>query len=97
MMTTVEVVLQLADDVARRAREAGLLQAERIAELIEREVAGDRSVEPASVEPLLRPQNRRLLDFLAAWMAEPDDLGHDWWDKFEADMVANRFTIADSG
>lgn len=37
-MTTVELTLQIPDRLARRARDAGLLSAERIVELIEREI-----------------------------------------------------------
>ena len=38
LMTTVELTLQLPDRLARRAKDAGLLTAERIVELIEREI-----------------------------------------------------------
>jgi hypothetical protein len=101
-MTTVEVVLQLPDDVARRARDAGLLRAERIAELIEREVAAGRPVKPGiqAEKPLpaqdLRPENQRLLTFLDAWMAESADLSDTWWEEFEAELAANRFSITTS-
>jgi hypothetical protein len=63
-----------------RARDAGLLRAERIAELIEREIAAARPVkagiqaENPPPAPDLRPENLRLLAFLDDWMAESDDL-----------------------
>jgi hypothetical protein len=95
-MTTVEVVLHLTDDVARRARAAGLLRAERIAELIEREIAaGQTDIQAEKTLPAqeLRPENLRLLAFLDAWMAESDDLSDAWWEEFEAELAANRFSI----
>lgn len=41
----------------------------------------------------LRPQNRRALALLEAWMAEPDDLGNEWWDAFEQDLQLHRFSL----
>lgn len=96
-MTNVEVTLQLSDDVARQARRAGLLRPERIAELIEREITQSREAEakPQANESdrSLRPENERLLALVEAWMAEPDDLGDDWWAEFEESLMVNRFTI----
>jgi hypothetical protein len=95
-MTTVELTLQIPDDVARRARAAGLLRAERIVELIVREVTvehGTGANSDASSLDSLRPQNQQLLALLAAWVAEPDDRGDAWWDDFEAELAANRLVI----
>lgn len=99
-MTTVEVVLQLPDDLARRAKEAGLLRADRIAEMIEREVALEVALEAAfeetgesSVAPALRPENRRLLALLDKWAREPIEQDEIWWDNLAADLAANRFTL----
>lgn len=89
-MALVELVLQLPDDVARRARDAGLLEAERIAELIEREVA----LETELLSPGLRPENNQLLAFLDQWMSEPSEQNAAWWDALESDMASNRFTLA---
>lgn len=69
-MTTVEVVLQLPDDIARRAQATGLLQADRIAELIERELALEETEDPPATFSL-RPENRRLLTLLDKWALEP--------------------------
>jgi hypothetical protein len=41
----------------------------------------------------LRPQNRRALALLAAWMDEPDDLGDEWWDAFEQDVQQRRLSL----
>lgn len=95
-MTTVEVVLQLPDDLARRAKEAGLLRADRIAEMIEREVALEVALKEtgeSSVAPALRPENRRLLALLDKWAREPIEQDEIWWDKLAADLAANRFTL----
>lgn len=95
-MTTVEVVLQLPDDLARRAKEAGLLRADRIAEMIEREVALEVALEEtgeSSVAPALRPENRRLLALLDKWAREPIEQDEIWWDNLAADLAANRFTL----
>lgn len=95
-MTTVEVVLQLPDDLARRAKEAGLLRADRIAEMIEREVALEVALKEtgeSSVAPALRPENRRLLALLDKWAREPIEQDEIWWDNLAADLAANRFTL----
>ena len=47
----------------------------------------------APPEADLRPQNRRALALLAAWMGEPDDLGDEWWDAFEQDIQQHRFSL----
>lgn len=44
-------------------------------------------------EASLRPENRHALKVLRDWMAEPDDLGDDWWDAFEQELEENRFSI----
>lgn len=38
-------------------------------------------------------KNLRLIKFLDQWMAEPDDLGEEFWQKFCEDIEKNRFTI----
>jgi len=38
----------------------------------------------------LRPQNKKLLQWLDAWLAIPDDRGGAWWKAFETDLAANR-------
>jgi hypothetical protein len=34
----------------------------------------------------LRPGNQDVLALLEAWMAEPDDLGEDWWEEFDRSL-----------
>lgn len=46
--------------------------------------------------PALRPQNRRALDLLEAWMAEPDDLDEAWWEDFERELQQHRFTLREA-
>ncbi len=96
-MATIEVVLQLPDDIARRAKEAGLLHADRIAEMIEREMAREATLEETGespVAPALRPENRLLLALLDRWAREPiDEQGETWWDDLAADLASNRFTL----
>jgi hypothetical protein len=41
----------------------------------------------------LRPQNRQALALLQSWMAEPDDLGDEWWDEFERELKRYRFAV----
>ena len=47
----------------------------------------------AVTTPVLRPENRRALNLLEAWMAEPDDLGEAWWDDFEHELQQHRFSL----
>jgi hypothetical protein len=44
-------------------------------------------------EVSLRPQNQRALALLQDWLAEPDELGDDWWDAFEQDLRRHRFSF----
>jgi hypothetical protein len=44
-MTTVELTLRMPDELAQRAEDAGLLSAERIVELIEREIGRQRDID----------------------------------------------------
>jgi len=45
--------------------------------------------EPARI----RPENRRAIELLDAWMSEPDDLGPDWWDEFDRELSAFRLSF----
>ena len=47
----------------------------------------------AVTEPKISQKNLRLIKFLDQWMAEPDDLGEEFWQKFCEDIEKNRFTI----
>jgi hypothetical protein len=58
------------------------------------DTAGHYLLQSAALpEAELHPQNRRALALLRDWMAEPDDLGDDWWDAFEQDLKQNRFSL----
>ena len=58
------------------------------------EMAGHYPLQSVAIsEADLRPQNRRALALLEAWMAEPDDLGKEWWDAFEHDLQQHRFSL----
>jgi len=46
-----------------------------------------------SIEYKTSQKNLRLIKFLGQWMAEPDDLGEDFWNEFFEDIEKNRFTI----
>jgi len=50
----------------------------------------------AVTTPVLRPENRRALELLEAWMAEPDDLGEAWWDDFERELRQHRFSLREA-
>lgn len=45
------------------------------------------------IEHKTSQKNLRLIKFLEQWMAEPDDLGDDFWNEFCEDIEKNRFTI----
>lgn len=47
----------------------------------------------AVTTPALRPENQRALDLLAAWMAEPDELGEAWWEDFERELQQHRLSL----
>jgi len=38
-------------------------------------------------------RNLQAITFLDEWFAEPDDLGDAFWDDFEKELEANRFSI----
>jgi len=38
--------------------------------------------------------NLKAIEFLEAWFAEPDDLGDDFWQEFDKELEANRFSIS---
>jgi hypothetical protein len=40
----------------------------------------------------LRPQNRKLLEWLDSWLATPDNRGEEWWNGFEDDLRNHRTT-----
>ena len=44
-------------------------------------------------ERKISQKNLKLIEFLDQWMAEPDDLGEDFWKEFCEDLEKNRFTI----
>jgi hypothetical protein len=44
-------------------------------------------------EELIRRRNQEARELLRQWMAEPDDLGDEWWDEFEQELRANRVTF----
>lgn len=37
--------------------------------------------------------NRQLIALLDDWLAEEDDLGDEWWNDFERELNADRFTL----
>jgi hypothetical protein len=41
----------------------------------------------------LRPQNRKLLNWLDSWLATPDNRGEEWWKGFEDDLRNHRTTF----
>ena len=45
------------------------------------------------IEHKTSQKNLRLIQFLDRWMAEPDDLGEEFWNEFCEDIEQNRFTI----
>jgi hypothetical protein len=40
------------------------------------------------------PQHERLKAILNEWKSEPSTLPDEWWDKFDADLKANRTNFA---
>ena len=50
-------------------------------------------LQPAITKPKISQKNLRLIKFLDQWMAEPDDLGEQFWNEFCEDLEKNRFTI----
>jgi hypothetical protein len=58
------------------------------------EVVGHYSLQSIVLpETNLRPQNRKALALLEAWMSEPDDLGQEWWDDFKQGLQQDRFSL----
>jgi hypothetical protein len=58
------------------------------------DIARSFGIQSAAVStPALRPENRRALELLEAWMAEPDDLGEAWWDDFERELQQHRLSL----
>ena len=53
----------------------------------------EKSVPEGGADKPLRPENERLLAFLEAFMAQPDDLGEEWWEEFRADLRRNRLKL----
>jgi hypothetical protein len=41
----------------------------------------------------IREKNLRAIALLEEWFSEPDDLGPAFWENFDKDLEANRFTI----
>lgn len=41
----------------------------------------------------IRPENRRAIELLDAWMSEPDDLGPEWWAEFDRELAASRLSF----
>lgn len=41
----------------------------------------------------IRPENRRAIKLLDAWMDEPDDLGPEWWEEFDRELAASRLAF----
>ena len=57
-----------------------------------------RTEDISRVRQALRPievseNNLRAISLLEEWFAEPDDLGEDFWEEFDKELEANRFTI----
>ena len=52
-----------------------------------------KSVPDGRPDKPLRPENQRLLAFLEALIAQPDDLGEEWWEEFRADLRRNRLKL----
>ena len=42
----------------------------------------------------VRHKNLEAIRLLEQWFAEPDDLGKRFWEEFDKDLKANRFTIS---
>ena len=47
----------------------------------------------ARVKRRLRPQNKKLLQWLDSWLAAPGDRDEGWWEDFEADLKGHRVTF----
>ncbi len=41
----------------------------------------------------IRPENRRAIELLDAWMSEPDELGPEWWEEFDRELAASRLAF----
>ncbi len=41
----------------------------------------------------IREKNQRVIALLEEWFSEPDDMGSVFWEKFDKDLEADRFTI----
>lgn len=39
-------------------------------------------------------RNLQAIKFLDEWFAEPDDLGKEFWEEFDEELKANRFSIS---
>ena len=52
-----------------------------------------KTLQPAIIEPQISRKNLEAIKFLDQWMAEPDDLGEEFWKEFCDDLEKNRFTI----
>ena len=52
-----------------------------------------RSLPSSVAKPAISPKNLEAIKFLDQWMAEPDDLGEEFWNEFCEDLEKNRFTI----
>jgi len=44
-------------------------------------------------EPRLRPENRKLLQWIEKWFESPDQQGEGWWGKFESDLRTGRLAF----
>ena len=44
-------------------------------------------------DPEIRPENVEAIRILNEWMAEPDDMGEEFWQEFCDELENNRFTI----
>ena len=45
------------------------------------------------VKKRLRAQNKKLLQWLDAWLAAPDDRDESWWEDFEGHLQGHRVTF----
>jgi len=58
------------------------------------DTAGQYTLQSAAMPMAdVRPQNRRALALLNTWMSEADDLGDKWWNEFERNQRAHRFSL----
>ncbi len=73
--------IHLVDELVEKIRES------------EWSVRGSEREEEEVDESKLVVANRRAMALLDEWMSEPDNLGQEWWDEFDNELRANRFSL----